>query len=76
MDHVRANDLCYGHDRFRGWPSDLCGPPLSFAANDAAAPTDPVPGGDENTQAELDRRLEFALAETFPASDPVSVICG
>jgi hypothetical protein len=29
-----------------------------------------------NSQAELDRRLDQALEETFPASDPVSVtIC-
>jgi len=30
----------------------------------------------QNSQAELDRRLDLALEETFPASDPVSVtIC-
>jgi hypothetical protein len=28
----------------------------------------------ENSQTELDRRLDQALEETFPASDPVSVM--
>jgi hypothetical protein len=28
----------------------------------------------QNAQAELDRRLDWALEETFPASDPVSVM--
>ena len=29
---------------------------------------------DENGKAELERRLDLALEETFPASDPVSII--
>jgi hypothetical protein len=28
-----------------------------------------------NCHADLDRRLDLALEETFPASDPVSIIC-
>ena len=28
----------------------------------------------QNSKQELDRRLDLALEETFPASDPVSVI--
>jgi hypothetical protein len=28
-----------------------------------------------NNSADLDRRLDLALEETFPASDPVSVMC-
>jgi transcription elongation GreA/GreB family factor len=38
-----------------------------------------VPAGkaDENSNDDLDRRLDEALMETFPASDPISVImCG
>lgn len=36
----------------------------------------PVPSdnGDDNSRESLDRRLDDALTETFPASDPVSVI--
>lgn len=30
--------------------------------------------GPEDTRGDLDRRLDEALMETFPASDPVSVI--
>ena len=30
---------------------------------------------DENSKAALDRRLDQALDQTFPASDPVSVVC-
>jgi hypothetical protein len=33
-----------------------------------------APSARENSQAELDRRLDQALEETFPASDPVSVM--
>jgi hypothetical protein len=29
---------------------------------------------EQNSKQELDRRLDLALEETFPASDPVSVI--
>jgi hypothetical protein len=29
----------------------------------------------ENSKSALDRRLDQALEQTFPASDPVSVIC-
>jgi len=29
---------------------------------------------EQNSKRELDRRLDLALEETFPASDPVSVI--
>jgi transcription elongation GreA/GreB family factor len=39
----------------------------------------PVPSGNghDNSRESLDRRLDDALTETFPASDPVSVIiCG
>jgi len=28
-----------------------------------------------NNRTDLDRRLDLALEETFPASDPVSVMC-
>jgi hypothetical protein len=28
----------------------------------------------QNSKSELDRRLDHALEETFPASDPVSVV--
>jgi hypothetical protein len=28
-----------------------------------------------NNPADLDRRLDLALEETFPASDPVSIMC-
>jgi hypothetical protein len=31
--------------------------------------------GHENSKSALDRRLDQALDQTFPASDPVSVIC-
>jgi hypothetical protein len=34
-----------------------------------------VPDESPNSMADLDRRLDMALEETFPASDPVSVIC-
>ncbi len=34
-----------------------------------------VLAGRAEGQADLDRRLDLALEETFPASDPVSVIC-
>ncbi|MGO4572693.1 GreA/GreB family elongation factor [Microvirga sp. 2TAF3] len=38
---------------------------------------DPSGKGDRNSRDDLDRRLDDALQETFPASDPVSVIvCG
>jgi regulator of nucleoside diphosphate kinase len=38
---------------------------------------DPLRNGDGNSRDDLDRRLDEALMETFPASDPVSVIvCG
>jgi regulator of nucleoside diphosphate kinase len=38
---------------------------------------DPLRNGDDNSRDDLDRRLDEALMETFPASDPVSVIvCG
>jgi hypothetical protein len=30
--------------------------------------------GDSNSKRELDRRLDQALADTFPASDPVSIM--
>jgi hypothetical protein len=29
---------------------------------------------EQNSKRELDRRLDLALEETFPASDPVSII--
>jgi regulator of nucleoside diphosphate kinase len=37
----------------------------------------PVSGGSPglNSQEALDRRLDHALQETFPASDPVSIVC-
>jgi transcription elongation GreA/GreB family factor len=39
--------------------------------------THPSGHGDDNSSESLDRRLDEALMETFPASDPVSVIvCG
>ncbi|WP_046865107.1 hypothetical protein [Microvirga massiliensis] len=43
--------------------------------SELAAPAvhEQAPSSDWNTQAELDRRLDSALEETFPASDPVSV---
>lgn len=38
---------------------------------------DPSRNGHDNSKEDLDRRLDDALMETFPASDPVSVIlCG
>lgn len=46
---------------------------------DEAKPTLTAPSGneDDNSREDLDRRLDEALMETFPASDPVSVIvCG
>ena len=30
----------------------------------------------QNTKSELDRRLDQALVETFPASDPIAIIIG
>jgi hypothetical protein len=29
-----------------------------------------------DSKEELDRKLDHALEETFPASDPVSIVCG
>ena len=31
---------------------------------------------DENSISELDRRLDQALEETFPASDPIAIVVG
>jgi hypothetical protein len=46
----------------------------SVAAMDPRGQAD---GGHGNSKEDLDRRLDEALMETFPASDPVSVIvCG
>jgi hypothetical protein len=40
------------------------------------ASSPPWPGiGATNSKENLDRRLDHALEETFPASDPVSVVC-
>jgi hypothetical protein len=33
------------------------------------------PDGKRNAASDLDRRLDLALKETFPASDPVSIVC-
>jgi hypothetical protein len=33
-----------------------------------------APVGDSNSKLELDRRLDQALEDTFPASDPVSIV--
>jgi hypothetical protein len=33
-----------------------------------------TPARDSNSKRELDRRLDQALEETFPASDPVSIV--
>ena len=33
-----------------------------------------MPPSDSNSQRELDRRLDAALEDTFPASDPVSIM--
>jgi hypothetical protein len=48
--------------------------PRSVAATDLRSRTD---DGHGNSWEDLDRRLDEALMETFPASDPVSIIvCG
>jgi regulator of nucleoside diphosphate kinase len=50
---------------------------LPGEAEPARRAPDPSVDGDGNSQSDLDRRLDEALMETFPASDPVSVIvCG
>lgn len=50
---------------------------LPEAAEPAGETPDPSGHGDGNSRDDLDRRLDDALMETFPASDPVSVmICG
>ncbi|MEZ0168009.1 GreA/GreB family elongation factor [Microvirga sp. TS319] len=51
--------------RFRLLPDD---------AEGASKAPDRSGNGDDNSRADLDRRLDDALMETFPASDPVSVI--
>ena len=51
--------------RFRLLPDD---------AQPAQDTPDPLLNGDGNSRDDLDRRLDEALMETFPASDPVSVI--
>jgi len=54
--------------QFRLFP-DEAGPPRGGS--------DPAVERDDNSWDDLDRRLDEALMETFPASDPVSVIvCG
>jgi hypothetical protein len=54
--------------RFRLMPDDV---------QPARDVPDPLRNGDGNGRDDLDRRLDEALMETFPASDPVSVIvCG
>ena len=54
--------------RFRLLPDE------ADAASDATTPSGPAGGNSRN---DLDRRLDEALMETFPASDPVSIIvCG
>jgi len=51
--------------------------PLPDAAEPVDNSPDPSSHGDGNSRHDLDRRLDEALMETFPASDPVSVIvCG
>jgi hypothetical protein len=50
---------------------------LPDEAGAARGAPDPSGDGDGNSSDDLDRRLDEALMETFPASDPVSVIlCG
>ncbi|SCY07218.1 GreA/GreB family elongation factor [Microvirga guangxiensis] len=50
---------------------------LPDEADAATNATDPSDHGAGNSQDDLERRLDEALMETFPASDPVSVIiCG
>lgn len=50
---------------------------LPDAVEPAGDTPDPSGHGDDNSRDDLDRRLDDALLETFPASDPVSVIvCG
>ena len=50
---------------------------LPDEAEPARRAPDPSVDGAGNSQNDLDRRLDEALMETFPASDPVSVIvCG
>ena len=48
-----------------------------FVRHDPADDRDlirPAPGADPNAKPALDRRLDQALAETFPASDPVAIV--
>ncbi len=47
---------------------------LPDEADPAATAPDPSRHGNGNSRDDLDRRLDDALTETFPASDPVSVI--
>ena len=50
---------------------------LPEAAEPAGETPDPSGPEDGNSRDDLDRRLDDALMETFPASDPVSVmVCG
>ena len=50
----------------------------SAYAGRAADPSTSEPASNpaDCRDSELDRRLDWALEETFPASDPVSIICG
>jgi len=51
--------------------------PLPDATEPVGNSPDPSSHGDGNSRDDLDRRLDEALMETFPASDPVSIIvCG
>jgi len=50
---------------------------LPDEAKPARNDSDPSGNGHDNSKESLDRRLDEALVETFPASDPVSVVlCG
>jgi hypothetical protein len=63
MKHFEYSE---NNSQFRVIASGLTGPAVHEQTSSACW----------NSQAELDRRLDQALEETFPASDPVSVtIC-
>lgn len=48
---------------------------MSFEPAEKRPMRDKVSIKTTNDAADLDRRLDLALEETFPASDPVSVMC-
>jgi hypothetical protein len=50
-------------------------PALSTKPVERRPMRDEVVDATTNNPADLDRRLDLALEETFPASDPVSIMC-